>query len=102
MTVKISVCIPTHRRQDRLRALLQDLANQDLAPFDVVVVDNDSSGSARRVVDEIRAQGCPYLLTYAIQPERSIPLTRNMTVKLAVGEWLAFVDDDERAPREWL
>jgi succinoglycan biosynthesis protein ExoM len=102
MTVKISVCIPTYRREDRLQALLQDLVNQDLPPFDVVVVDNDASGSARRIVDAVRDAGCPYVLTYAIQPERSIPLTRNMTVALAAGEWLAFVDDDERAPRDWL
>jgi succinoglycan biosynthesis protein ExoM len=102
MTVKISVCVPTFRREDRLRVLLQDLMSQDLLPSDVVVVDNDAAGSARRIVDEIRDLGCPFLLTYAIQPERSIPLTRNMTVNLAAGEWLAFVDDDERAPREWL
>lgn len=102
MTVKISVCIPTFRREDRLRMLLQDLAGQELPPADVVVVDNDASGSARRIVDEVRTQGCPFALTYAIQPERSIPLTRNLTVTLATGEWLAFVDDDERAPKEWL
>jgi succinoglycan biosynthesis protein ExoM len=102
MPVKISVCIPTHRREEQLRALLQDLMEQDLQPFDVVVVDNNASGSARGVVEEFRGAGCPFLLTYAIQPERSIPLTRNMTVQLAQGEWLAFVDDDERAPRDWL
>jgi succinoglycan biosynthesis protein ExoM len=79
-----------------------DLVNQELLPSDVVVVDNDATGSARRIVEEVRDLGCPFALTYAIQPERSIPLTRNMTVALATGEWLAFVDDDERAPGEWL
>lgn len=100
--MKISVCIPTHRREEQLRALLGDLARQSLLPTDVVVVDNDASGSARGVVDGFRESGCPFALRYAIQPERSIPLTRNMTVHLAEGDWLAFVDDDERAPREWL
>jgi len=102
MAVKISVCIPTHRREEQLRALLQDLVDQELPPFDVVVVDNNAAGSARGVVGEFQGRGCPFLLTYAVQPERSIPLTRNMTVHLAQGEWLAFVDDDERAPRDWL
>jgi succinoglycan biosynthesis protein ExoM len=100
--VRISVCIPTHRREARLRALLQDLVAQELLPTDVVVVDNDASGSARAIVDEFQGPDCPFQLTYAIQPERSIPLTRNMTVHLAQGDWLAFVDDDERAPPAWL
>jgi succinoglycan biosynthesis protein ExoM len=102
MAVKISVCIPTHRREEQLRALLKDLAEQELLPSEVVVVDNNAAGSARSVVDAFRSSGCPFELVYAVQPERSIPLTRNMTVNLASGEWLAFVDDDERAPREWL
>lgn len=102
MEEKISVCIPTHRREVLLRALLEDLAAQERLPDEVVVVDNDASGSARGVVDAFRATGCPFDLVYAVQPERSIPLTRNMTVNLATGDWLAFVDDDERAPRPWL
>jgi succinoglycan biosynthesis protein ExoM len=102
MPVKISVCIPTHRREQQLRSLLQDLLQQDLLPSQVVVVDNNAAGSARAVVDALRGADCPFELTYAIQPERSIPLTRNMTVALATGDWLAFVDDDERAPRDWL
>jgi succinoglycan biosynthesis protein ExoM len=102
VAVKISVCIATFRRQSQLRELLKDLFDQELLPLDVVVVDNDATGSARNTVDEFRGSGCPFVLTYAIQPERSIPLTRNMTVQLAAGDWLAFVDDDERAPRNWL
>lgn len=100
--MNISVCIPTHRRQELLRALIMDLSKQDLLPTDVVVVDNDAAGSARSVVDDMHRAGCPFTLTYAIQPERSIPLTRNMTVALATGDWLAFIDDDERAPSCWL
>src|SRR6187399_1938962 len=100
MAVKISVCIPTHLREAQLRLLLQDLTQQELLPHEVVVVDNNAAGSARAVVEAMRAAGCPFELSYCIQPERSIPLTRNMTVTRASGDWLAFVDDDERAPRE--
>ena len=33
---------------------------------------------------------------------KNISLTRNKTVELAGGDWLAFIDDDERAPHRWL
>jgi succinoglycan biosynthesis protein ExoM len=99
--MRISVCIPTYRRPERLSSLLSDLAQQTLLPTQVVVVDNDSGGSAREVVQRHQA-GSPFQLQYDIQPERNIALTRNRTVALAECEWLAFVDDDERAPREWL
>jgi glycosyltransferase involved in cell wall biosynthesis len=98
---KISVCIATHRRTDRLALLLDDLALQTLLPDEVVVVDNDAGGSARVVVEAHRARA-PYALRYDIQPERNIAQTRNLTVALASGAWLAFIDDDERARPEWL
>ncbi|MDE2219238.1 MAG: glycosyltransferase [Gammaproteobacteria bacterium] len=99
--MEITVCIATYRRSDRLALLLDDLARQSLRPDEVVVVDNDATGSARAVVEAMRPQA-PYALRYAIQPERNIARTRNLTVALAGGDWLAFIDDDERARPRWL
>lgn len=101
-SLRISVCIATYQRPERLHALLHDLVGQRLLPSDVVVVDNDALGSAREVVEAMEEVGLPFPLLYDIQPEKNIALTRNRTVELAQGEWLAFVDDDERAPPEWL
>jgi succinoglycan biosynthesis protein ExoM len=98
----ISVCIATYRRAERLAALLDDLVRQELAPREVVVVDNDASGSAGEVVEARRRMGAPFPIHYDVQPVQNIALTRNRTIELASGEWLAFVDDDERAPMPWL
>ena len=100
--MKVSVCIATYCRPDRLAALLDDLTRQELAPDEVVVVDNDAAGSARAVVEARRAGDCSFVLRYDVQPERNIAMTRNRTVHLAQGDWLAFVDDDERASPGWL
>ena len=84
-TGPISVCIATYRRPVMLDLLLGDMAAQTLRPAQIVVVDNDAQGSARAVVEARRAafaaQGVA--LDYAIQPEKNISLTRNMTVSLA-------------------
>jgi succinoglycan biosynthesis protein ExoM len=39
---------------------------------------------------------------YVVQPIRNISATRNRTLDLARGDWLAFIDDDERANPTWL
>jgi succinoglycan biosynthesis protein ExoM len=100
--MSISVCIATYRRNDRLSAVLDDLAQQQLLPGQVVVVDNDADGGARAVIERHRAAGVPFKIDYDIQGQRNIALTRNRSVELASGEWLAFIDDDERAPADWL
>ncbi len=98
----ISVCIATFRRLERLEALLEDLSRQVLPPSEVIVVDNDAAGSARAVIERCRQRLLPFPIHYDIQPEKNISLTRNRTVELTRHEWLAFVDDDERAPDSWL
>lgn len=97
----ISLCIATYRRPERLDVLLGDLAAQTLRPDEIVVVDNDAGGSARGVVESWRRRA-PFPIHYEVQPQRGIALTRNRTVALATCDWLAFVDDDERAPPQWL
>jgi succinoglycan biosynthesis protein ExoM len=98
----ISVCIATYRRLDRLEAVLLDLARQALLPSEVIVVDNDAAGTARPVVERCRQIPVPFPIHYDIQPQKNISLTRNRTVELSRHEWLAFIDDDERAPDFWL
>jgi succinoglycan biosynthesis protein ExoM len=98
----VSVCIATYRRAERLAAVLDDLTRQTRLPDEVVVVDNDAAASARLVVEQRLCQSAPFPIRYAVQPVKNISLTRNKTVELAGGDWLAFIDDDERAPPPWL
>jgi len=100
--MNISLCIATYRRPQRLAALLQDLVVQQRLPNEVVVVDNDPAGSARAVVERQLELGAPFPIHYDIQPQKNISLTRNRTVAMARGDWVAFIDDDERAPPAWL
>lgn len=99
---RVSVCIATFKRPHQLARLLDDLRQQQRLPDEVVVVDNDSAESARRVVAARQDCGTPYDLVYALQPQQNISLTRNRSVELARGNWVAFVDDDERVPPQWL
>jgi succinoglycan biosynthesis protein ExoM len=100
--MKLSVCIATYRRTERLDQVFDDLLRQTLLPDQVVVVDNDAAGSARAVAEKHRLGGAPFRIDYDIQPDRNIAKTRNLTVALCGADWLAFIDDDERAPPTWL
>jgi succinoglycan biosynthesis protein ExoM len=100
--ITVSICIATYRRPERLAALLHDLAQQRKVPDEVIIVDNDAAASARAVVARHQGIPCPFPIRYEVQPLKNISLTRNKTVELAQGEWLAFIDDDERAAPTWL
>jgi glycosyltransferase involved in cell wall biosynthesis len=100
----VSVCVCTYHRIELLKALLESLEEQDFSKsdFEVVVVDNDHSGSARGTVSEIKKRFPTLWITYEIEPKNGISNARNRTVKLARGKFLAFIDDDEYACKNWL
>jgi len=100
----ISVCICTYRRNQMLERLLRKLALQEtggLFDVSVVVVDNDSSGPARetvfRLMDELGVS-----ISYGIEPENTIPAARNHALRLASGNYIGIIDDDEFPPQHWL
>ncbi len=100
----ISVCLCTFRRPEMLARLLGKLEEQEtenLFDFSIVVVDNDSSESARPVVDG-RARRSNIEIEYYIEPEQNIALARNKAVEKAGGEFLGFIDDDEFPDSRWL
>lgn len=100
--MNISICLATYRRPDRLRSLLDDLAQQQWLPRQVVVIDNDSARSGHVAVEVALAEGAPFPILYAVEPRKNVAHARNLSIELATGDWLAFIDDDERAPVDWL
>ena len=100
----ISVCVPTFRRNQMLERLLRNLALQEtggLFDFSVVVVDNDAAGPARETMNRLRAE-LALEITYGIESERSIPAARNHALRLARGNYIGIIDDDEFPLQHWL
>ncbi len=100
----ISVCVCTYKRPEPLLQLLEALAQQEtdeLFSYSIVVADNDSSRSAEATVDSF-VQQTGLEIHYCMQPEQSISLARNTAIANAMGEFIAFVDDDELPIRRWL
>lgn len=100
----ISVCVCTFRRNEMLERLLRKLALQEtegLFACSIVVVDNDAAGPARATVARLRTE-LRLTIDYDIEPEQSIAAARNRTLRLAKGNYIAFIDDDEFPPSSWL
>jgi succinoglycan biosynthesis protein ExoM len=100
----ISVCICTYKRPRFLERLLRELAYQEtdgLFTYSVVVVDNDRSESAKALVTQFAATS-EIPIVYCVEPRQNISLARNQAVSRAMGDYIAFIDDDEFPIRTWL
>jgi GT2 family glycosyltransferase len=91
--VDISVIIPSYNRAHLLARAIESVLSQDLAPREIIVVDDGSSDDTRELMSS-RFPQCQYVH----QQNRGVSSARNRGIKAASGEWLAFLDSDD----EWL
>jgi succinoglycan biosynthesis protein ExoM len=102
----VCVAIPTYRRVERLKSLLDALLLQDLpedAVVHVAVFDNDPEGSARTVV-LARSEGYRFPLHYRLVPEAGLAEVRNAALAFGsrLAQFIAMIDDDEIPEPQWL
>lgn len=91
--MRISVVIPTYNRKTPLERALNSVFSQTLEPLEVIVVDDGSSDGSADLVRRTFPQA-----TYIYQENAGVSAARNTAIRLANGEWLAFLDSDD----EWL
>jgi succinoglycan biosynthesis protein ExoM len=100
----VSVCVCTYQRPTELKKLLECLERQvtnGLFKLSIVVVDNDARETARNIVESL-AERSKIPIAYKVEPRQNIALARNASVAMAMGDLVAFVDDDEEPSSDWL
>jgi GT2 family glycosyltransferase len=95
----VSIVVTTRNEERHLGALLESLAGQE-PPFEVVLVDAVSADRTIAIAEEFRSRH-PDLIRIERRP-CSRGGGRNLGVKLARAEYVAFIDGDCAADAQWL
>lgn len=94
--VRVSIVIPVHNEERHVKACLQAISQQTVQPFEVIVVDNNSTDASVAVarsfsfvrVVEARQQGIVY--------------ARNVGFDAARGDVIGRIDADIQVPPTWV
>jgi glycosyltransferase involved in cell wall biosynthesis len=101
--MKISVVIATFNRKDSLQSTLNAIFAQDypVSQFEVIVINDGSTDGTDNMIDGLEK---PTGLTfqYFTQANKGPAAARNVGLKSAQGDLIAFTDDDCLPHRDWL
>lgn len=86
----ISIIIPTRNRFEYISTLIDDLLHQDVADFEIIVV--DQSDRPQAIVH------CHHIITTTTGP----CVSRNLGAQAAKGDILVFLDDDARVNSDFI
>jgi len=95
--VEISIIIPTYNEEKHIEKLMLSLRNQSITKeYEIILVDNGSDDKTVQIANNLGAR--------ILHKEKNcnISAVRNLGAKKARGKYLAFIDADCEADKDWL
>jgi len=97
MTVaKISVVCPTYNSAAFIEKTLASVFSQSLPVYEIIISDDGSTDRTLEIVESIfQEQGAKFKCKLLKNSHKGPGSTRNMGIRSAQGEWIAFLDSDD-------
>ncbi len=92
----LSIVIPAHNEERLLRGCLEAIANQTVAPDQVIVVDNNSTDRTAEI-----AASFPFV-TVVHEPQQGIVYARNRGFGCSTSDIIGRIDADSILPPTWV
>ncbi|HEX2080944.1 MAG TPA: glycosyltransferase family A protein, partial [Longimicrobium sp.] len=89
----VSAVIPTYNRLPLLLAAVESVRVQTFGEWELIVADDGSTDGSAEAVE---ALGDPRIRVLRLPRTGSPAVARNAAVRAARGEWVAFLDSDDR------
>jgi glucosyl-dolichyl phosphate glucuronosyltransferase len=96
MQTRISVIIVNYNRPIEVKGAVQSLLSQSMEPFEIIIIDDASKSPLRMEVTDSKIK----LIRF--DRELGLSAARNYGISIAKGEYVAFIDDDAVASKQWI
>lgn len=103
MNLTLSLIICTHRRFELLKSCVESLINQSASKdlYEIIVVDNDLEEN--KEIKDLVLKHTPYInISYTHDNILGLSQARNTGGKLAKGKYIGYIDDDAKAPNDYV
>jgi glycosyltransferase involved in cell wall biosynthesis len=94
--MKISIVIPVYNEVDQLSACLDAIAVQTIKPFEVIVVDNNSTDGTGVIANQYD------FITLVNEQKQGVVHARSRGFDIAKGDIIARIDGDSILPADWV
>lgn len=90
----ISIIVPVYKVPESiLSQCINSIITQSFKSFELILVDDESPDNAGKVCDEFARQDKRIKVIH--QKNQGVSVARNNGIKIAIGEWITFIDADD-------
>ncbi len=96
----ISVIVPVYNVEEYLKQCVDSILSQTLREIEIILVDDGSTDKCPLICDEYAESYERICVIH--QENKGVSAARNAGLRLAKGEYIAFIDSDDRIAPEYL
>lgn len=93
-TIKFSVVIPSYNRAHCILDAIESVLKQNYSNYEVIVVDDGSTDDTREKIKNIEHEKTIFFKE--LEHNRGPNIARNIGSEMANGDWLVFLDSDDK------
>lgn len=91
--MKLSVIVPVYNVEQYLESCVRSIVAQELADYEIILVDDGSTDRSGRLCDELQQQFANIKVIH--QSNGGLSAARNKGISVAEGQYITFVDSDD-------
>lgn len=95
---RISVIIPVYNVAEYLGGAIESILNQEYCDTEILLIDDGSTDGSDKICDEYGARHANIQVIH--KPNGGVSSARNIGLDNAQGEWIAFLDADDKLSPE--
>lgn len=96
----VSVIVPIYNCKKYLSRCIDSIISQSYKDIEILLIDDGSTDGSSFICDEYAVQDTRIKVIH--KKNEGVSIARNIGIKLAHGEWIAFVDSDDWLERDYL
>ena len=89
----VSIIVPTFNRAQLVKEAISSVLNQTYRNFEIIVIDDNSTDNTAELISKINDGRIYY---FRLKKNQGAPAARNLGLKKASGQLIAFLDSDDQ------
>lgn len=101
MKPKVSVIIPVYNSEKYIERCIESVLNQTFQNFELIVINDGSKDNSQEILEGYKEKYANKIMLIN-QENMGVSKTRNKAIKIANGEYIVFIDNDDYIDNDYI
>lgn len=99
--LKVSIIIPVYNSEKYIKKCIDSVLNQSYTNIEIIIINDGSKDNSDKILKEFEKK-YHEKINYIVQENMGVAKTRNKGIKIATGDYIAFIDNDDYIEKDYI